>query len=256
LQLLVSVRDSGEVEAALDGGADIIDAKEPARGALGPVAPDRLRAIDDCVPDDVPFSLALGDATSEAEVVAGIAMLPLRRRPAPVFLKLGISAAATGGLERLLATAVRAAGNHPASPRLIAVEYADPKPRRFPPNHIVETAAQAGAAGVLIDTAIKDGRTLFAWWTESRLRAWIDDARGRGLCVAVAGSLGVSELPRVVGLSPDILGVRGAACVGGRVGVVQADRVRALRAALAGESQAAANRQSRGASRGPQSILK
>ena len=35
MRLLVSVRSAEEVSAALAGGADIIDAKEPERGSLG-----------------------------------------------------------------------------------------------------------------------------------------------------------------------------------------------------------------------------
>jgi len=37
MKLLVSVRDAIDASAALAGGADIIDAKEPASGALGAV---------------------------------------------------------------------------------------------------------------------------------------------------------------------------------------------------------------------------
>ncbi len=36
MKLLVSVADAVEAHAALLGGADIIDAKDPTRGALGP----------------------------------------------------------------------------------------------------------------------------------------------------------------------------------------------------------------------------
>ena len=254
--LLVSVRDPREIEAALEGGADIIDAKEPARGPLGPVAPDRLRAIDDRVPDDVPLSIALGDATFEAEVAADIAILPVRRRSAPVYLKLGLPPAADGSVKRLLTTAVEAAESHPATPRLIAVEYADSAPGRLSSRDIVEAAAEAGAAGLLVDTITKDGRTLFAWWTKSRLGGWIDRVRGARLSVAVAGSLGVAESSQVAGLGPDIVGVRGAACLGGRTGTVQADRVRLLRTALAGHSRPVANRQSLGAAGVVRSILK
>ena len=45
MQLLVSVRSAAEVEAPLGGGADIIDAKEPDRGSLGPVPPATLAEI-------------------------------------------------------------------------------------------------------------------------------------------------------------------------------------------------------------------
>ena len=61
MRLLVSVRSAEEVSAALAGGADIIDAKEPARGSLGRVTPAVLSAIAACTPASVPLSVALGD---------------------------------------------------------------------------------------------------------------------------------------------------------------------------------------------------
>ena len=48
MQLLVSVTDAIEAAAALDGGADIIDAKDPASGALGAVTVDVFRDIHAC----------------------------------------------------------------------------------------------------------------------------------------------------------------------------------------------------------------
>src|SRR5438067_2429694 len=60
MRLLVSVADAAEARAALAGGADIIDAKEPRHGALGAVAPDVLRAIRNAVAVRRPVSAALG----------------------------------------------------------------------------------------------------------------------------------------------------------------------------------------------------
>src|ERR1700680_889231 len=68
MQLLVSVADPCEARAALAGGADVIDAKDPRRGALGPVAPHRLRAICDAVGPHRRVSPALGDAPPAARV--------------------------------------------------------------------------------------------------------------------------------------------------------------------------------------------
>src|SRR5437660_1587880 len=45
MQLLISVAGPAEARAALRGGADVIDAKDPRRGALGPVSLQRLAAI-------------------------------------------------------------------------------------------------------------------------------------------------------------------------------------------------------------------
>ena len=62
MQLLVSVTDAGEARAALAGGADVIDAKNPRRGSLGAVTPRTLRAICAAVNGRRPVSAALGDA--------------------------------------------------------------------------------------------------------------------------------------------------------------------------------------------------
>ena len=61
MRLLVSVRNAIEAEAALAGGADIIDAKEPLNGALGPVAKEVIQSIAEKVAGSAPVSVALGD---------------------------------------------------------------------------------------------------------------------------------------------------------------------------------------------------
>src|SRR5262245_20791107 len=62
MQLLVSVRNAAEAAAALAGGADIIDAKEPHNGPLGAVSARELQAITAVVGRAAPVSAALGDA--------------------------------------------------------------------------------------------------------------------------------------------------------------------------------------------------
>src|SRR5690554_1200212 len=48
-RLLVSVRSPEEAEAALVGGADLIDVKEPAAGSLGRAADAVIEAVIGCV---------------------------------------------------------------------------------------------------------------------------------------------------------------------------------------------------------------
>src|SRR5262249_43175143 len=62
MQLLVSVSDAAEARAAVDGGADIIDAKNPFIGALGAVRPDVLSEIRRAVDSSRLVTAALGDA--------------------------------------------------------------------------------------------------------------------------------------------------------------------------------------------------
>src|SRR5687768_1630805 len=91
MRLLVSVRSAEEVAAALAGGADIIDAKEPARGSLGPVTPAVLAAIAACTPASVPLSVALGDGTGRGELRAALDAVRTEKRRAPVYLKVGFA---------------------------------------------------------------------------------------------------------------------------------------------------------------------
>ena len=61
MRLLVSVRSAAEVAAAVAGGADIVDAKEPTRGLARRGERPVLREIARCVPAGMPFSIALGE---------------------------------------------------------------------------------------------------------------------------------------------------------------------------------------------------
>jgi (5-formylfuran-3-yl)methyl phosphate synthase len=233
MRLLVSVRSAEEVAAALAGGADIIDAKEPSRGSLGPVDPSVLRDISANVPASVLLSVALGDFEDGAAVADAIAASALIARPAGVFVKLGLADVVTSGAAAaLFRSAMEAAGASRCQPRVVAVAYAD-RDAGLAPGAILRLAAQAGAEGVLLDTAAKDGRDLFAFMAASEVKIWVESARGAGLIAAVAGSLGLENLRSVREIGPDILGVRGAACVGGRAGSIDVEKVRALRLTLA-----------------------
>jgi hypothetical protein len=234
MQLLVSVRSAVEVEPALGGGADIIDAKEPGRGSLGPVSPARLAEILARVPLDRPFSVALGDLANPAEVLTTIASLALPVRQGPTYLKLGF--AGVRSLEMvtgMLATAVAAVAEKKSGALVVAVAYADAaRAETLAPELIPGSARAAGAAGVLLDTHTKDGNGLLAWLAPSPLAAWVARARREGLLTAVAGALTLESVDTVSETGADVIGVRGAACEGGRQGQVTANRVRALRERL------------------------
>src|SRR5947209_3792941 len=113
-RLLVSVRDAAEAEAALAGGADLIDVKDPARGPLGRASDAALAEVVCVVAGRRPVSAALGELLSfdgELPAVAG-SLAYLKAGPA------GLSAAGPGRwAERL------AALGPPA--RVVAVAYAD-----------------------------------------------------------------------------------------------------------------------------------
>jgi (5-formylfuran-3-yl)methyl phosphate synthase len=234
VRLLVSVRSAAEVEVALDGGAEIIDAKEPRHGSLGAVSPAALVDILAAVPPQHAVSVALGDLTTPEEASRAIALLPLGDRAAPIYLKLGFAGVAS--LERVqpvIAAALEAAGQKRASIQIVPVAYADAHRAGAPaPDAILRLSARSRVAGILLDTHTKDGLALPKWMEPPLLVAWVSRARDAGLLTALAGGLKLEDVAPVSAAEPDIIGVRGAACEGGRDGRISVERVRALRERL------------------------
>jgi uncharacterized protein (UPF0264 family) len=233
VRLLVSVRSGIEAARALEGGADIVDAKEPARGSLGPVDGVVLREIARVLPHGAPLSVALGDPAEPDEVNAVLAGLGLGGLEA-AYLKVGFAGMGDAtGAGRTLSRLVAAAAGLPGRPGVVAVAYADHREAASPePATVVALAERAGVDTVLLDTWTKDGRDLLAWMSPRVLKEWVAHVRAAGLAVAVAGSIREDTIATVMDAQPDIIGVRGAACDGGRAGSVRASRVRRLKSAL------------------------
>ncbi len=217
-QLLVSVRDGQEARAALDGGAAVIDVKEPLYGSLGAAPADRWDEVVRCVQRRVPVSVALGELTD--------AELPVRLRnlPSVDFAKVGLAGC------RWLPDWVdrwRQVTQHlrPAVAP-VAVIYADWQQVAAPsPLEVLYHAQQLGCRAVLWDTCRKDGTRLFDHLPVDRLTPLTKQARDAGQLVVLAGSLGLADLLTIQSLAPDFVAVRGAVCDGARVAAVQQSRV-------------------------------
>jgi uncharacterized protein (UPF0264 family) len=228
MQLLVSVTSAMDAVAAVTGGADLIDAKDPAAGALGAVSLDRFREVAAAVRGARLLSAALGDAGDEA-TVANTARAFVAAGAA--FVKIGFagvsSARRVAELIAAVVDGVRGPHSHAA---VVAVAYADAdRARGIAREPLVEVAARAGARGVLLDTYDKKQGGLFSLAQPRDVAAWTAAAHEAKLIVALAGKLQAADLPLVRDAGADIAGIRGAACEGGRMGQVTIDRVRLLR---------------------------
>jgi (5-formylfuran-3-yl)methyl phosphate synthase len=228
MQLLASVRTAAETAAALAGGADIIDAKEPNRGSLGAVSPRVLRQICERVPWERPVSIALGDVSTAAEVVQSIRTVPQVPRTA-TYLKFGFAGITNPELvHRCLRVALDSVAGRTIG--IVAVAYADAGlAGSLAPEVVCGIAAEARATGVLFDTCVKGDRHLLTWLDPARLAVLLSKARAAGLLTAVAGGLGAEQLAGVRQAGPDIVGFRGALCLGGREGRLSEHRVRLFR---------------------------
>jgi uncharacterized protein (UPF0264 family) len=206
-RLLVSVRDAEEARIASAAGADIIDVKEPQKGSLGRAPISVLQQIAKSLPQNQPLSIALGEWYESVTV----ATLPASTRWAKVGWAHGLQATAVDWLHQVRNT-------RPA--QLIGVVYADHVRVQAPPLETILSwmrLTPQQSSGILIDTAIKDGRGLLYWCSLGRLHQYQKQCHRYGLFLAVAGSLdhrSIVAIKRYV--KPDIIAVRGAACVGQR----------------------------------------
>jgi uncharacterized protein (UPF0264 family) len=216
VKLLVSVVSAAEARAALAGGADIIDVKDPREGALGAPSPGTLAEVVAAVNGAAPVSVALGDLPdlphTAALAACGAAACGVD------YVKLGLRG--VRGLDRAVAlvTAVGdalgavTAGSGPA---VVAAAYADgatADPPAFEPALLPELVARTGIAGALVDTLLKDGRGLYGSLSEATVGDLVARTRAAGGSFGVAGQLRAGQLGRV---QADIVGVRSAVCCGG-----------------------------------------
>lgn len=224
-RLLVSVRSPAEALAALAGGADLIDVKEPGRGALGRADDETIAAIVRQVAGRRPVSAALGEL-ADWRTAPGIPAARL------AFVKWGLAGCSGDWAGAFEQASAACAARRPA-PQRVVTAYADWERAQAPSVLEVSDFAVRTGRCLLIDTFIKDGSTLLDWLPTMRLAAIRRRCREAGVPIALAGSLQASAIAGLLELQPDWFAVRGAACrQGQRSDAIDPERVRALRTLL------------------------
>ncbi len=226
--LLVSVRSAEEATAALGAGADLIDVKEPSKGALGMSHHETVSAVIAAVKGKVPVSAALGEWSPTMLTEAHWHLeLPVQ------YLKWGLAGYKGGAAwgEELLETRRQV----PAGVEVVAVAYADwEKANAAPPAEVAKFAKRFRYRAFLLDTYAKDGKSLLDHIKPAEVAELVASLKRGGIAVAVGGSLKLEQLPKLRDVQPDWYAVRGAVCAGGkRGGELDPVRVKKWKEALA-----------------------
>jgi (5-formylfuran-3-yl)methyl phosphate synthase len=224
-QLLVSVRSSAEALAALEGGAALIDVKEPSRGSLGRADARVIHEVAAAVAGRRPISAAMGEWAEEARIVPDVDL---------AYVKWGLA-----GCRRRPDWRKELAGlvTKQHRPQVVLVAYADWQCAQAPSvEEVFALARERPGSVMLLDTHCKDASTgsqkrptLLDWLPA----VWVEDLCGRcreaHVKIALAGSLGTAEIAELRAARPDWFAVRGAVCdEGNRQAGVQVERVRQL----------------------------
>ena len=198
--LLASVTGPAEAELALAHEADIIDLKDPARGALGALEPAVVRAAVTRIAGRRPTSAVCGDLPMEPDVI--VAAVESMAATGAYYVKVGLFADARR------ADCIRALAPVAQRARLVGVMFADAGMDLA----LLPLLAESGFAGVMLDTAHKGAGRLLDHADFAILEAFVRTARAHDLLSGLAGSLEPPDVPRLLLLGPDYLGFRGALC--------------------------------------------
>ena len=198
--LLASVTGPAEAELAVAHDADIIDLKDPERGALGAIAPATVRAAVTRIAGRRPTSAVCGDLPMQPDVVVDAA--EAMAATGADYVKVGLFADA----RRL--DCIRALAPLARQTKVIGVLFADAglEPTLLP------LLAESGFTGVMLDTAQKGAGRLLDYVDFAGLEEFVRAGHAHGLLTGLAGSLEAPDVPRLLLLTPDYLGFRGALC--------------------------------------------
>jgi len=215
LLLLISPINTEEAHEAIEGGADIIDVKNPKEGSLGANFPWVIKSIREMTPEDMLVSATVGDVPYKPGTVS-LAALGAAVSGAD-YIKVGLYGTKNydEALE-VMKNVVKTVNEYSADVIVVASGYADAhRIGALDPMEIPKVAADAGADLAMVDTAVKDGKTLFDFMNEEKIARFNNEIHSYDLKSALAGSVKKEHLQTLYNLGTDVVGIRGAACVGG-----------------------------------------
>jgi|YelNatPaOPRAMG01_1025707.scaffolds.fasta_scaffold35051_2 uncharacterized protein (UPF0264 family) len=216
LKLLISVTCVEEALEALKGGADIIDVKNPSEGSLGGHYPWIVKEVRKAI-TNTEVSAAVGDSPYLPGLVSlacyGITLCGVD------YVKIGMyGPRSIDEALKLAEASCKAVKIANEKAKVVLAGYADYKEAKcLNPAVIPELAYRVNADVAMIDTKIKNGFKTLHYLKIDELKEFINRAHSYGLKAALAGSLRIEDIKIVGEIEADIVGFRGAVCIGDRV---------------------------------------
>ena len=213
MMLLVSAQNMDEVYEADKGGADIIDVKNLQEAAVGSAHPSLVAQARNEVAAKKHVSVTLGVVPNQAGTVAMAVHAAAVMDATSV--KVGFIETTYDDAVFILRECRRALQGF--GTKLIGSLFADNVlyEEGLDPLLMVKLALDGECDGFLIDTLVKDGRNLFDFIPEPKLKEMVLEAKQAGLSTALSGHLKLDNLDELARINPDIVGVRGAVCSSG-----------------------------------------
>jgi uncharacterized protein (UPF0264 family) len=202
IKWLASVQSIEEAKSLSHVLPDILDMKNPHEGALGALPLPTVREIVLWAKGRCTTSATIGDLPMQVS-----ALVPAMEAMAETdvdYIKVGLF------VDTALSDCIAELGPYISALDMpvIAVLFADqPIDLALLPN-----IQQAGFAGIMVDTAKKNGQGLREHWSEDQISQFVTWVKQSGLLCGLAGSLALEDIPQLEALGADYLGFRSALC--------------------------------------------
>jgi len=211
-KFLASVKNKTEADMVYAAGVDIIDLKDPAKGALGALPIAKIKTIASKMKTRSIISTTIGDLPSDPGIV--LPAVEAKIKTGVDIVKIGFFPGNQHSLANALAMLAR-------KQKLVAVLFAD----QNPDFRLLKTLSNSHFYGIMLDTARKDNRGLLAHLSTSKLKAFIKSGHQLSLECGLAGQLKLEDIPILLPLKPDYLGFRSALCKAKRDGQLSIDAI-------------------------------
>jgi len=215
MQLLVSAININEAKEAKEGGADILDVKNPKEGSLGANFPWIIKEISDYADNKIIVSTTIGDVPYKPGTVSLAALGSAVS--GSNYVKVGLYGTKNydEALEVMNAV-VKTIKDYNKNITVVSCGYADAyKIGSVLPEEIPRVAKDSNSDIAMLDTYIKDGHRLTDHMTTQQLEEFVQKSHDYGLKVALAGSVNKTDVTMLKRINCDIMGVRGCVCTQG-----------------------------------------
>jgi len=196
-KVLGSIKNLDEAKTLLDSAIDIIDLKDPSKGALGKLEDSEINLILKFINKKKLTSSTVGDLPNDENIITDTVQDISETNVD--FIKIGVYE------KNYIQTLCKIK----SSKKLIAVFFAD----KFIPNLTdLETLKESGFSGVMIDTCDKMLGNLFDHISLFEIEEFLKFTKKMKLISGIAGSIKREHLDRILELNPTYIGFRGALC--------------------------------------------
>ncbi|OUR73033.1 hypothetical protein A9Q78_05345 [Methylophaga sp. 41_12_T18] len=226
---LASVQSLQEAQTLLPVLPDILDMKNPSQGALGALSVATVTDIVRLIDGRCLTSATVGDLPMSSQQLT-VAITNMADSGVD-YVKIGIFP--DDDLTNCLSALAETVKN--LSTPVIAVLFAD----HMPSINCIPMLKQAGFAGVMVDTAFKNGQHLTDHWQNSELVEFVSSVKQHDLLCGLAGALRIEDIERLKLINADYLGFRSALCVQRqRTASLSLERVKLVQQAIVATSSA------------------